>query len=1005
LIYLYYKDNSLYGNAKYIKKPIFHLDDLKLDCEYYYKNNPVFIHYTINPPFEIAVGTQLQDLQNGLYVTKPFMTYIQSLNWQCEEEPIFTMANDNILCPKCNYYMKVSYNLYTNNFLWKCKRRCNGSREAFNYNEKSKEFNVFRVLSFNKNDINYENKKNYISNHYSQRSTFIKKESLVSENMIQKYDKHEIIEKKLIQFEWTLRTSNCFKKANLVLVKDLVSKYERELLRIEDFGKKCLSEVKIFLELYNLDLGTFFEEKQWHINETYENNLSSKENLDLGLDYSPENAQKCFDYLYLSSKQGNEVAKWWISILYMYGENFLNIQSNPIESKKWLIKSAEKGYMYAQQELGTEAYSNSNYLEAVKWFSIIVDQNKCNDDEKKLILYNIGAIYFEGGYGIEQSLDKSNKFYKLSSDLGYDDAHFALGDNYYNGRGLEIDYEMAFNLFKLASEQEHFLALTSLAICYEKGQGVIQDSNKANEILNKQKEISLRFESEKFNPNLFFNLSDFEFSPRTSNCFETKDISYVGDLISYSQNELLQIPNFGRASLKEVKKFLTSLDLELNIFIENWPPENLEEISKKYSPNKKLMNTTSLVSLFKDKTILENITDYIENIPERDSNIIAGRSGLFNKPKTLDLIGRTYDVTRERIRQVEKKIILKINKNFLIFSKLVKELVVFLKGSYDPVSISSLETKYSYFNNLSENLDFYIYFFSKIINYSKLENKLNILEIDGSYFLTRFTIKEYEQVNLNLNNQIISLISRNVSRKEVEDIFNKLPNEFSDFKKSIMQTFLSSCIFEQNNQGEEVLVKFSKRKSAGSAALSVMLDSLCEMTGNEFADAVQLKYPGLYEARNILNQAFYNRIYPFSHGTFGMIRHLPFNAEELEELIDEIQVEINKKNNSEYHSREILPYLSPYFSQRLNDFKLTAIIRDNELDNYLGRNVFGPPNTSRTKIFDVIVDILRQEGRKMHASEILLKVNEIRSVDMKMQIAYKDPIIHLGDNMFDLIDR
>ena len=137
MIYLYYKDNSLYGNAKYIKKPIFHLDDLKLDCEYYYKNNPVFIHYTINPPFEIAVGTQLQDLQNGLYVTKPFMTYIQSLNWQCEEEPIFTMANDNILCPKCNYYMKVSYNLYTNNFLWKCKRRCNGSREAFNYNEKS----------------------------------------------------------------------------------------------------------------------------------------------------------------------------------------------------------------------------------------------------------------------------------------------------------------------------------------------------------------------------------------------------------------------------------------------------------------------------------------------------------------------------------------------------------------------------------------------------------------------------------------------------------------------------------------------------------------------------------------------------------------------------------------------------------------------------------------------------------------------------------------------------
>ena len=71
---------------------------------------PIFLHYTINPPLEVAVGAQLQDLENGLYVTKPFATHIQSLEWQFEEKPIFTMANDNILCPKCNYYMKIKLN-------------------------------------------------------------------------------------------------------------------------------------------------------------------------------------------------------------------------------------------------------------------------------------------------------------------------------------------------------------------------------------------------------------------------------------------------------------------------------------------------------------------------------------------------------------------------------------------------------------------------------------------------------------------------------------------------------------------------------------------------------------------------------------------------------------------------------------------------------------------------------------------------------------------------------
>ena len=69
-----------------------------------------------------------------------------------------------------------------------------------------------------------------------------------------------------------------------------------------------------------------------------------------------------------------------------------------------------------------------------------------------------------------------------------------------------------------------------------------------------------------------------------------------------------------------------------------------------------------------------------------------------------------------------------------------------------------------------------------------------------------------------------------------------------------------------------------------------------------------------------------------------MIRHLSFNFEELKELIDEIKVEIEKKSGSEYHTREILPYLSHYFIQRLNDFKISAVIREYELDNYLGRN-------------------------------------------------------------------
>jgi uncharacterized protein (UPF0216 family) len=359
-------------------------------------------------------------------------------------------------------------------------------------------------------------------------------------------------------------------------------------------------------------------------------------------------------------------------------------------------------------------------------------------------------------------------------------------------------------------------------------------------------------------------------------------------------------------------------------------------------------------------------------------------------------------VTRERIRQLESKIVKKISKNFLIFSKLTDELIALINETKEPVSISTLEEKFSYFSDLADNLDFYIYVFLKVISTQSLEKKLYLTKVDGSYYLTRFSEKEYDIIISTVGDQIDKLAKKKAGIGEIETIFDNLPMQFSEFGGFLKDSFYSGCLFEQNNDGDEILLKYSRRKSAGLAALGIMLDTLNELRGDEIIELVHSKYPGVYEDRNILNQILHHQVYSFSHGTFGMIRHLPFNTEELKELVDEIKVEVNKKAGTEYHSREILPYLSQFFSEKINDFKVTAIIRHYELDNYLGRNMFGPPHSSRTKIFDVIVNILQEEGRRMHASEILSKVNEVRSVDMKMQIQAKHPIIHLGDNMFSI---
>ena len=45
---------------------------------------------------------------------------------------------------------------------------------------------------------------------------------------------------------------------------------------------------------------------------------------------------------------------------------------------------------------------------------------------------------------------------------------------------------------------------------------------------------------------------------------------------------MLRTPNFGRKSLNEIKEVLAQMDLNLGITVAEWPPEDIEELSKKY---------------------------------------------------------------------------------------------------------------------------------------------------------------------------------------------------------------------------------------------------------------------------------------------------------------------------------------------------------------------------------------------------------------------------------------
>jgi DNA-directed RNA polymerase subunit alpha len=112
-------------------------------------------------------------------------------------------------------------------------------------------------------------------------------------------------------------------------------------------------------------------------------------------------------------------------------------------------------------------------------------------------------------------------------------------------------------------------------------------------ILQDQLQLFVSFEEEEeeksesreeleFLPVLLKKVSHLELSVRSQNCLQNDNIVYIGDLVIKTEAEMLKTQNFGRKSLNEIKDILSKFGLKFGMEIPGWPPENVEELAKKY---------------------------------------------------------------------------------------------------------------------------------------------------------------------------------------------------------------------------------------------------------------------------------------------------------------------------------------------------------------------------------------------------------------------------------------
>lgn len=83
------------------------------------------------------------------------------------------------------------------------------------------------------------------------------------------------------------------------------------------------------------------------------------------------------------------------------------------------------------------------------------------------------------------------------------------------------------------------------------------------------------------NPAFLKKIDEMELSVRSYNCLKMENINLIGDLVQKTETEMLKLPNFGRKSLNELKDNLKAMGLSFGMQIDNWPPVDAKENSKK----------------------------------------------------------------------------------------------------------------------------------------------------------------------------------------------------------------------------------------------------------------------------------------------------------------------------------------------------------------------------------------------------------------------------------------
>lgn len=476
-------------------------------------------------------------------------------------------------------------------------------------------------------------------------------------------------------------------------------------------------------------------------------------------------------------------------------------------------------------------------------------------------------------------------------------------------------------------------------------------------------------------------LETLDLTVRIGNVFRDRNLVAVADLQGLTTSELRRFSNFGRTSTHHLAGILHRAILA--------GPGNIQsELEEPLTG-----------------TLLDSVRESLAKCTDRERDILARRMGLDCEPQTLQEIGESYGITRERVRQLEDKLVTRLIRQEVWDDVLALKLRKILADREFPLPLIGAEALEPWFTGLGQQPELAHYLIANMC-----ATGASIVEIAGMEYLGFLSQEAWEAALTSARRLLAGGVKERWPRADCEYYVRcLLPDGCSEFAGLLWETASAWCHFADDGAGE-ILTSYGR--GADQLVEAILQESDRPLHYSEITPIASKRGGREIDERRVHNAAA-EVGYLFGPGTYGLLKHLSVTRAEREALADEA-ADIVSEGSAErqWHTSELLEHLRERgidlpggFSKYELDI---ALKQQGELTSF-GRMVWGNSNatgeTARVEIRQAVIALLSHAGRPLTSSELRQRLIAVRGINHGMQFAAQDPLIKLDWTTWALNDR